>query len=66
MKEENKTYQIIRFYSEDGHPNHGDVIRTGLTLEQAQAHCRDESTREAGVWFDGYEQESPANEGETR
>lgn len=51
------TYRIVRMYRDDEHPDHLKVIDRGLTLEEAQAHCRDESTREAGVWFDGYEEE---------
>jgi hypothetical protein len=51
------TYKIVRFYKDDDHPDNRSVIDTGLTLEQAQAHCHDEATHEAGVWFDGYEEE---------
>lgn len=47
------TYKIVRFYR-DNRPK--KVIKTGLTLEQAQAHCKDESTH-GGGWFDGYEKE---------
>ena len=47
-----KTYKIIRFKF-DGSPR---VIRRGLTLEEAQAHCRREDTHGKG-WFDGYEEE---------
>lgn len=50
------TYVIIRFY----HPSVGKQdrpIRTGLTLEQAQEHCSDPSTRKDGEYFDGYTQE---------
>ena len=55
------TYKIIRFRFE------GDdrVIKRGLTLEEAQEHCRDPETsgstcsdmRERGQWFDGYAEE---------
>jgi hypothetical protein len=34
----------------------GLVIKSGLTLEQAQAHCEDPATSGDG-WFDGYEKE---------
>ena len=77
-------YKIIRHYF--GHPNkdiyHRDygvsghlsaskrTIATGLTLEEAQAHCHDPETssstcvgsvarrrtRERGAWFDGYQE----------
>lgn len=47
------TYKIVRFYRDD---KPREVQQTGLTLEQAQAHCKDESTRGDG-WFDGYESE---------
>jgi len=60
-------YKIIRFYSGDT-PNR--TIETGLTLEEAQAHCSDPETssrtassgaalartRRHGAWFDGYEE----------
>ena len=49
------TYKIIRFYKERHKSSR--VIKRGLTLEQAQAHCQDPSTRKEGEWFDGYESE---------
>ena len=47
-----KTYKIIRF------KNHGNakVIRRGLSLEEAQKHCRRYDTHGPG-WFDGYHEE---------
>jgi len=48
------TYKIIRFYKAH---NRKRTIKRGLTLEQAQAHCRDPKTRKEGVWFDGYTEE---------
>lgn len=48
------TYKIVRFYRED---TSSDTIKTGLTLEEAQAHCQREDTHGDG-WFDGYEEES--------
>jgi hypothetical protein len=63
------TYKIIRFYQRDNVPNR--VIKTGLTLEEAQAHCSDpetssstakrtagnQRTKTRGPWFDGYNEE---------
>ena len=46
-------YKIIRMVF-DG-PN--KVIKTGLTLDEAQAHCRREDTHGDG-WFDGYDNEA--------
>ena len=59
-------YKIVRMYFK------GDrrTIKTGLTLAEAQAHCRDpetssktatsrearKRTRQHGPWFDGYEE----------
>lgn len=62
------TYKIIRFYEK--HPR-SKALYTGLTLEEAQAHCNDPETssrtcttsegkrrtRDKGAWFDGYEQD---------
>ena len=50
------TYKIIRFYypSQD---KANEVMQTGLTLDEAQEHCNDPSTREDGVYFDGYTEE---------
>lgn len=45
-------YEIVRFYAD--RPLHPEVRKTGLSLEEAQAHCQDPTTREEGVWFDGY------------
>jgi len=48
-----ETYRILRFdVNEDT-----KVIKTGLTLKQAQEHCNREDTHEKGKWFDGYEEE---------
>lgn len=50
------TYCIKRFYSpNDG--RHTEVIREGLTREEALEHCNDEDTQCPGVYFDGFEKE---------
>lgn len=60
-------YKIVRRYFKGGKR----TIETGLTLEQAQAHCNDPETssytctgskarartKAKGDWFDGYEAE---------
>jgi hypothetical protein len=60
-------YKIVRFYKESAR----EAIQTGLTLEEAQAHCKDPETSSStatsdearkrtatyGAWFDGYEEE---------
>ena len=46
------TYKIVRFRFNAGRR----TIKTGLTLEEVQAHCQDEKTHGDG-WFDGYEKE---------
>lgn len=64
------TYKIVRFYADNKEMN-GEIIATGLTLEQAKAHCNDpetssstctttqgkERTRVFGPWFDGWTEE---------
>ena len=66
------TYQIIRFFK--GKDNR--VIDTGLTLEEAQAHCNDPETSSStatsdeaeylteryGAWFDGYTEDDEDEE----
>ncbi|PYC48178.1 hypothetical protein DI396_03985 [Litorivita pollutaquae] len=49
LKTDNITYDIVRF-RQNGKQW---IIRRGLTLEEAQAHCQDPNTRGEG-WFDGY------------
>ena len=51
-----ETYKIFRSF----HPSldrEKEIIKTGLTLEEAQKHCRDPRTHKDGVWFDGYTEE---------
>ena len=59
------TYRIVRMYMH--RPRR--VLKSGLTLDEAQAHCRDPETSSStcttadarrrtvrlGPWFDGYE-----------
>ncbi len=61
------SYKIVRFYFSK--PNR--VMRRGLTLEEAQDHCKSSETssqtctspknkaltKRNGLWFDGYEKE---------
>lgn len=53
--EEEQRYRIVRFYR-DTAVTPWEVVSSGLTLEQAQAHCRRDDTHGDG-WFDGYEEE---------
>jgi hypothetical protein len=49
-----RCFRIIRFY----HPSQNRrsrTIKTGLTEEQAQAHCHRPDTHKTGVYFDGYD-----------
>ena len=61
-------YKIVRHYQRDITTRR--TIKTGLTLEQAQAHCADPETSSStavsykarkrteryGPWFDGYDE----------
>jgi len=61
-------YKIVRHYF--NRPGQRRTIDSGLTLEQAQAHCHNietssstctsaaskATTRRNGAWFDGYEE----------
>lgn len=49
-----KTYEIVRFYQDSN--KESDIIKTGLTLEEAQEHCNNGETHGIG-WFDGYREE---------
>lgn len=63
------TYRVYRHYLNA--PGENELIATGLTLDEAQAHCKDPETSsstarsegglartaERGPWFDGYEEE---------
>ena len=59
-------YRVVRFFF--NRPGYSRTIKTGLTLEQAKAHCNDPETssktctssvgkartRLLGPWFDGF------------
>lgn len=47
------TYEVVRFRRTEDN----EVLVRGLTLEQAQEHCRRDDTHGEG-WFDGYREES--------
>lgn len=49
------SYKIVRFYRDNNKRTR--TTHTGLTLDEAQEHCNDPSTRKEGVWFDGYSSE---------
>ena len=60
-----KTYQIVRFFSEED-SGEEEVIKTGLSLEEAQEHCKNPETSSSTAtvenpytceWFDGYRAE---------
>lgn len=67
--EEHGPYKIVRFYSDA--PGMRRTIKRGLTLSEAQAHCKDPEgssrtcttragrrrTEQYGAWFDGYTRE---------
>lgn len=60
-------YKIVRLYASGRRPQ---ILKKGLTLEEAQAHCRNPETssktattakaraytRLNGVWFDAFEE----------
>ncbi len=57
-----ETYKIVRFYQDNRERR---TIGGGLTLSEAQEHCKDPESsstttttdKESGVWFDGYTEE---------
>jgi hypothetical protein len=50
----NVTYRIMRYFRNQAV---AEIVDTGLTLEEAKAHCQREDTHGSG-WFDGYEVEN--------
>ena len=52
------TYKIRRFFHPSQNKSTEDVENMdGLTLEEAQEHCKDPDSQETGVYFDGYTEE---------
>lgn len=57
------TYMIMRFCFDDSDPAHRSVVKRGLSLAEAQAHCQNPNTRYVDpetnnvIWFDGYQEE---------
>lgn len=59
--EREPTYKIVRMYQF----GETKVLKTGLTREEAMAHCRDPETsgktcsdlKQRGDWFDGFDRE---------
>lgn len=50
------TYKIVRKCFDANAADHNLVVKTGLTLEEAQEHCEDENTSGDG-WFDAFYEE---------
>ena len=50
------TYSIVRFFKVHGRKS--EIIKTGLTLSEAQAWCQREDTSTED-WFDGYRRQPP-------
>lgn len=55
-EEDEPTYSIRRFYAPDQNKE-TEVVREGLTLQEAMEHCDDPDTEVAGVYFEGFCQE---------
>lgn len=60
VKDDGKRYKIVRNHFSDNKPNR--TIKSNLTLQEAQAHCRNPKTSNAEAenpedrWFDGYQE----------
>ena len=64
------SYQIVRMYQKESSRHFRRIIKSGLTLDEAQEHCKDPETSSStcttaakrrltaqrGPWFDGYNQ----------
>lgn len=69
-------YKVIRLYANDRDGSMSQTIRANLTLEEAQAWCKDPETssstctnaeglartQQHGPWFDGYTQQAGEEE----
>jgi hypothetical protein len=54
------TYRIVRYYRREISSLlnlYSEETHIGLSLEEAQEHCQDPSSRLEGLFFDGYESE---------
>lgn len=51
-EDDDPTYSIVRFFRNGA----DEVIKSGLTLEEAKAHCNQIDTSGDG-WFDGYRED---------
>jgi hypothetical protein len=63
-------YKIVRMYQNESSRHYRRTIESGLTLEEAQAHCQDietssstctrsdrkRITAQRGPWFDSYQE----------
>jgi len=50
-----RTYKIVRSFEDEDKGKR--IVKRGLTLEEARAHCHRPDTKGAG-WFDGYSEEN--------
>lgn len=51
-----ETYEIFRSYAPK-YNRETEVVKTGLTLEEAQEYCSDPDTAVEGYYFEGYRKE---------
>ena len=49
------TYEIIRCYKDDKKPI--EIIKSGVTLEEAKGYCNNSETRKEGKYFDAWREE---------
>jgi hypothetical protein len=48
-------YEIIRCYKDDKRPI--EIIKSGVTLEEAKEHCNNPDTQKEGEYFDAWRKE---------